>query len=472
MQGNGYVRQWAMLVAMLALLIGVAYAPSLTAYFICDDFDTVAHLFFAKPLLNDSDLTWFLLRSNDGGHYFRPVGQLMYLLDSLTWGLEPFGYHLTNLIFHCLTSFLAFLLSWRITRNCTTATTVMVLFSVLPVHAGAVSWIAARYDVICGTFYLGSVLFYVLYCQRGSRSFYLLSLGLFFLALGAKEVAFTLPFAIALYELVYVSIQRIDLSKSLLRQLAFWLELVFFIGFRLWLFGVIGYEAEVTVNDTAWWLDRTLEFILDPLALDMSEQVRWFFLGLCMLVAIAYRSRREVLLGLGWIPITFIATISSGASDRSFYIPSFGLVLVLGSIAARLSGRQSRLTRALGMLILLGLMLIYGVALFGRNQLYHRAGEVAYAIPQQVKALYPVLPPEARLFFVGVPDRLPSGILVYLTGFRSSMQITYRNRSLDVNRVGEFPQTVEQPDRAFFFLVDHRRVTDRTMLVQEELKRR
>ena len=35
-----------------------------------------------------------------GGPFFRPVSSLSFGLDRLLWGLEPFGYNLTNLLIH------------------------------------------------------------------------------------------------------------------------------------------------------------------------------------------------------------------------------------------------------------------------------------------------------------------------------------------------------------------------------------
>ncbi len=469
---NNQPRSLLAIILLLILLIGLVYAPAINAYFISDDFATVAHLFFNKILLDGQELAWFLLASNDGGVYFRPVGQLMYLVDSLIWGLEPLGYHLTNLLFHIFNSLLTFLLAWRLTRNQVAAAAAMLLFAIMPIHAEAVSWIAARYDIICGFFYLTSVLCWVLYRHKEETRLYLLSIAAFVLALSSKEVAITLPLAILMYDLVFGSFKVDQPSLFVRRHLPFWLVLAFFIGTRLLVFGKIGFRgAEFKPDDWWYWLDGTLINLFDPFLNELGQAGRWFLLGVLALILIFYRSRPEVVFGLAWIPVIFITTINSGPSARSFYIPSFGWGLAIASILARPLPRQIRFVRSVGIAGLLTLGGFFGSALITRNQLYYRAGEVAQAIPAQVKTFYPTLPKDARLVFVGVPDQLPSGILVYLTGLAPSLQLSYKQRDIQVLKLDAYPDSVDELDRTFFFRVDHRRVFDETERMRALLKR-
>jgi hypothetical protein len=253
------------------------------------------------------------------------------------------------------------------------------------------------------------------------------------------------------------------MGGSLKRQLPFWIILGSFLGLRLLVFGRIGFEGmELEPGDWWYWFDGTLLNMFDPLVLDVDQGTRWLLLSVAALVLLFYRSRREVVFGLLWIPATYGATINSGPSDRSFYVASLGLTLVIASILMRSLDRWIGVPRSLGFAVVMVLIISYGSALVTRNQLHYRAGEVAQAIPQQVRTFYPSLPRDARLVFVGVPDQLPSGVLVYMTGLQPSMQLTYKDASLKVFKLDEFPDHVDEPERTFFFLVDHRRVYDRT----------
>src|SRR5512140_94852 len=99
----------------IAFAISILYLPALSAYFISDDFGTVAFLFFNRQNLDQ--VPWFLLQSNDGGIYFRPLGQLFYLTYWWIWGIDSFGYHLTNVIFHALNCILVYALIARVSAS-------------------------------------------------------------------------------------------------------------------------------------------------------------------------------------------------------------------------------------------------------------------------------------------------------------------------------------------------------------------
>lgn len=79
------------------VLIGGLYVPSLTMYFISDDFDFLSMLLFNFPvLLNGQYWEDWYLRSINGYVYFRPLGHTLFLVDFIAWNLDPIGYHLSK----------------------------------------------------------------------------------------------------------------------------------------------------------------------------------------------------------------------------------------------------------------------------------------------------------------------------------------------------------------------------------------
>lgn len=453
-----------LLVVGLGLACAVLYAPALGAYFISDDFGTVAFLFFNRNDLNQ--LPWFLFQSNDGGIYFRPLGQLFYFIDWSLWGLNPFGYHLTNVIFHALNCILVYVLAARLSASRRVGFIAAILFAVMSVHSEAVAWIGARYDVICALFFLSSVLSFVLFRQRQIPKYYLVSLAMFLLALSSKEIAITLPFVLLVYDLVCHRSTLEGIPALFRRHLPYWgiLGIVFLT--RGLVFGRIGYGIRLDWNAFSYWLDKTISRVLNPLMIDDPETLRWLVLAAALSLIWFYRSRRELILGAVWIPLVYIATFNSGASERSFYIPSFGLALALASIIAHPLPRWQSLYRPAGATILIVLALIYGDALYAQNQQFQIAGEVARAIPDQVKASHSNLPTDARLVFTGIPDELTTGALIYITGLTPSFQLTYRNPTLSTMKVAKFPILKDGLDKTLFFEVDHRRVKERADIVQ------
>ncbi len=461
----------------LAAVTTIVYLPALTAYLISDDLTQVSFLYFnIADLLNGQKWDQWFLGIMDGYLYFRPATYALTLVDFVAWDQLAFGYHLTNVILHILSTFLVFLISLQWTRNQLTALATTLLFALLPSHAGAVSWVAAITDCLCGLLYFLSVLFFVLNRQRNKPIRYAISLGAFVFALASKEVAIMLPATLLLYDVSFnFSRNTFRLSDWVKRHAPFWIVLGLYLGFRFFVQGAFGYRGtQLTVQDVSIWVNGTLVKIVDPLINELSSESQWGLLAALVVIFLPYRSRPEVAFGLVWIPLTTLPTINSitNVSDRSFYIPSLGLCLVLASILTRPIERPGIWERAAGLLVLAFLSVGYGVSLVSTNLLYNQAGQVAEAIPQNVKALHPTFPPKARLVFVGVPDRLSEGPLIYLTGFGGTILMAYQNPTLLVYKYNKFPIWFDELDKTFFFEVNHRKVTERADLISALERRR
>jgi hypothetical protein len=76
------------------------------------------------------------------------------------------------------------------------------------------------------------------------------------------------------------------------------------------------------------------------------------------------------------------------------------------------------------------------------------------------------LPNDADLVFVGVPDKLPEGPLVYITGLRNAIQLEYDRPDLQVFKYAKYPIWLGDLSGLYLFKVDHRAVSDRRDLVQ------
>lgn len=448
----------------LAVIVALVYAPALNAYFISDDFQYLSYLFNNSPaLLNWDKLDFWFIGGMDGYLYFRPAGHALVLLDYILWYLSPFGYHLTNVLLHLGASFLVYLLTVRLLQQRAAAAFTAALFAVLSVHAEAVSWVAARYDVLAGLYSFASVLFLVLYAQKGKPFYYVISLGASAMALASKETAIVLPAVLLLYDALYNLKQVGDAPRLLVRHVPYW-TLLFA---RLYYFGH-GYKGfQIVPEGIGYWVDLNLNSLLNPLQFDMTPEIRWLVLGAALLLLVMTRFRRSVVLALLWIAVTSVATITSGPSNRSFYIPSFGLTFLLGSLVAAWTANPERVRRWAWVGACVALLFGYGLALYQRNQVYYRAGEIAQAIPAQVIAAHPTLPADARLVFTGVPEFTPEGVLVYLSGFPGLLRTAYPGQNLQVYKLSKFPIWLDNLDRTFFFQVDHRRVVERTDLIDE-----
>jgi hypothetical protein len=144
-------------------------------------------------------------------NYYRPMIHVIYMIDYHIFGLEPWGYHLTKILFHAGVSVLVFLITLTVFNQCKEngylfehkpghlylPLLAALLFAVHPVHTEAVS--VGTAEVSFTFFYLLS---FYLYIKKDvlSGNRFILSLSLFFLAALSKETALTLPFLLVLYD--------------------------------------------------------------------------------------------------------------------------------------------------------------------------------------------------------------------------------------------------------------------------------
>src|SRR4030042_2707091 len=105
------------------------------------------------------------------GNTFQPIRILSYAIDYHFWKLNPIGYHITNILFYILTCIMVFLtlrlLSAELRKeaspnsNGRVAIFGALLFAAHPVHIEAVTWLAARKEVLQGFFFFLSFFLYM-----------------------------------------------------------------------------------------------------------------------------------------------------------------------------------------------------------------------------------------------------------------------------------------------------------------------
>jgi Flp pilus assembly protein TadD len=107
------------------------------------------------------------------GHY-QPLSWMTFALDYLIWGMEPFGYHLTNLVLHAANTALFYFLALRLLSLAlsrppsasdlglrTAAGFAALFFSIHPLRVESVAWATERRDVLSGLFFLATILCYL-----------------------------------------------------------------------------------------------------------------------------------------------------------------------------------------------------------------------------------------------------------------------------------------------------------------------
>ena len=144
---------------------------------------------------------------------YAPLTIFSFLVEHTLWGLNPAGYHFTNIALHTINAVLVFLLVRRLTASSFVGWITAALFLVHPVQIESVVWISSRKGLLCSMFMLGAMLARMKpepTPHDEGRYIFFLALGLF-----SKAHAVVLPPIILLYDLL---VRRKTVAEALPRQ--------------------------------------------------------------------------------------------------------------------------------------------------------------------------------------------------------------------------------------------------------------
>jgi tetratricopeptide (TPR) repeat protein len=201
---NRFLRYF--LAVLVAVITFVVFSPALQNGFVnWDDLETLVEN------QNFRGFTWSHLRwmftTFHLGHY-QPLSWLTFSLDYLLWGMNAFGYHLTNILLHSANAVLFYFLTLRLLAIAAPMSNAIVLklasgfsallFAIHPLRVESVAWATERRDVLSGLCLLLTVLCYLKAVgpemnHRSGGRWIIVSAALYVLSLLAKASGMTLP---------------------------------------------------------------------------------------------------------------------------------------------------------------------------------------------------------------------------------------------------------------------------------------
>jgi protein O-mannosyl-transferase len=144
---------------------------------------------------------------------WHPITWLSYLVDSQIFGLNPAGYHTTNVLLHAANAVLLFLILESATGFAWQSLAVAALFALHPINVESVAWIAERKNVLSMLFFLVALAAYGWYARRPGVGRYLAVTLAYVLALMSKVQVITFPFALLLLD--YWPLRRLAPPQAL-----------------------------------------------------------------------------------------------------------------------------------------------------------------------------------------------------------------------------------------------------------------
>jgi len=304
---------------------------------------------------------WKMFSGPTGTDYL-PLKELSYALDYRLFENSPYGYHLTNVILYSITSILVFLFLYQLSGKASFSFVVSLLYIFHPIHSEVVNWASARKDCLGGLFFFAAMLFYAKFLTKtnGTKPYqYLLSLLFFLFSLLSKPSGVMLPFLLFLMAYCFYNEEENEFipSRLLINLLPFFMIAVFITLIAL----NTAVEKDVVKE---YWMDSAyITFLamvtvvaayIRQLLFPFNLQVRYnidlpgeitdmhvlfsiCFLILLFVTLIRFRKNKWYFFGLAWffislVPVSNIIPIAILKADRYIYLPSFGVMIIFGSI--------------------------------------------------------------------------------------------------------------------------------------------
>jgi Flp pilus assembly protein TadD len=361
-------------------MVGILFAAVFLAFghSLWQDFAPIDDTLLVRENLAVRGLSWanivYVFTHYDPEIYI-PVTFLSFQINYALGGLDPFGFHLGNLLLHAANAVLVFALLKRLIRSGYCAYIGAMIFAVHPLHTEAVVWIAGRKDLLSTLFYLLTLITYLRH-RDGIRGMYLLSMLFAVLAMLSKAMAMTLPVVLILMDWYLpfdtrrcVMVSNLSCSEGVSNQtggatqgdtwarFALINKIPFILLSILCACVAIGGKARVVgstsmldtglvaIRSTAHYLWQ----MIVPMGFSVFYQQRdpildvYFFVSLLSLIALTSlawhfrRSKPWIAFGLSLYFITLSPTflnfhkglIAFYAVDRYAYLPSIGVIFIV-----------------------------------------------------------------------------------------------------------------------------------------------
>jgi tetratricopeptide (TPR) repeat protein len=287
---------------------------------------------------------------------WHPITWISYLIDGRLYGLNPQGYHITNIFLHIANTLLLFLFLNRTTGSLWRSAFVAALFALHPLHVESVAWVSERKDVLSTLFFMLSLLAYSSYAQRPRPAQYLLVMIAFSLSLMSKPMFVTFPFILLLLD--YWPLKRLSAgqqaSRLVLEKIPF--ALMSAGSIIITIYAQYAGEAMASVekvpiiprveNALVAYASYIIKMLwptglaaLYPISTQVPIlQVCGALFLLCFISVIAYRKRAQhpfIIVGWLWFLGTLVPVIgliqvgSQSMADRYTYVPLIGLFMMI-----------------------------------------------------------------------------------------------------------------------------------------------
>src|SRR5262249_30143212 len=104
---------------------------------------------------------WSAVMPEELGNYYRPLFLLWLRINDAIFGKQAWGWHLTTILAHVLTTLLVYLLALRLGTGRGVALLATLIFALHPAHIEAVAWISGVTEPLLAILFIAAFLTYV-----------------------------------------------------------------------------------------------------------------------------------------------------------------------------------------------------------------------------------------------------------------------------------------------------------------------
>jgi hypothetical protein len=169
-------------IAVIYILLALTILAALGRVIWCEFISGDDPLYVTENAYLMNGVSWEAVRwafTNIYANFWHPLTMISLMLDFQLFGLNPHGYHLTNLLLHIASALLLFSVFHRMTKAPWQSAFVAALFAVHPLNVESVAWVSERKNVLSTLFWMLTMLSYASYVGRPRPMTYLTTLAFF-----------------------------------------------------------------------------------------------------------------------------------------------------------------------------------------------------------------------------------------------------------------------------------------------------
>jgi tetratricopeptide (TPR) repeat protein len=379
-------------------------------------FDDITNIVENAYIRNIKDIPLLLKGLNIHKSWFRALPTFSFAANYYIHRFDVFGYHLVNLLLHILSGILVYFISRnlfllglkRVENPNLLSLLCAVIFIAHPIQVNTVTYIVQRNEGLASFFYLLCLLLFIQGALSKGGVKLLLLLGVafaFFCSIFSKEIGFTLPIALILFDALFICKGREEIIKRVKIYFPFLLSLFIYILFflkggmlRLLLKGSEEWrwspwenlltQANVVIQyfklllfPLPKWLNVDHDFQVSRSLFEYPTLISVILILLLFTLAISLiRKNRLVFFCIGWFffvlaPTSSLIPIWDIMVEYRLYLPTFSyaILLTLGLhylhrlLISRYPKRRSHVL-VLGVSILI--LIFYSYATIERNTIF------------------------------------------------------------------------------------------------------